>query len=91
MDKIIVGFHGIDCSDYSNEIIYQKAKQSMQDIMGKNLKPNPNHYPIIDKWNYKYVYAPNRDKVFKKLEEMIDMTLSPILEKLNDVKEDIKC
>ena len=86
MDRI-VGFHGIDCSDYSNEKIYQEAK----DIMGKNLKPNPNHYPIIDKWNYKYVYAPNRDNVFKILEEMIDMTLSPILEKLYDVKENIKC
>ncbi len=86
MDKI-VGFHGIDCGDYSNEKIYQEVKQSMQDIMGKNLKPNPNHYPIIDKWNYKYVYVPNRDNVFKILEEMIDMTLSPILEKMANVKE----
>lgn len=76
----IVGLHGIDCSDYSNEKIYQETKQSTQDIMDK-IKPNPNNYPIIDKWNYKYVYAPNRDNVFKILEEMIDMTLSPILEK----------
>lgn len=83
----IAGLNGIDCSDYSYEKIYQEAK----DIMGKNLKPNPNHYPIIDKWNYKYVYAPNRDNVFKILEEMINITLSPILEKLYDVKEDIKC
>ena len=82
MDKI-AGLNGIDCSDYSNEKIYQEAK----DIMGKNLKPNPNHYPIIDKWNYKYVYAPNRDNVFKILEEIIDMTLSPILEKMANVKE----
>lgn len=79
MDKI-AGLNGIDCSDYSNEKIYQEAKQSMQDIMDK-IKPNPNNYPIIDKWNYKYVYTPNTVNVFKILEEMIDMTLSPILEK----------
>lgn len=82
MDKI-AGLNGIDCSDYSYEKIYQETK----DIMGKNLKPNPNHYPIIDKWNYKYVYAPNRDNVFKILEEMIN----PILEKMANVKENIKC
>ena len=82
MDKI-AGLNGIDCSDYSYEKIYQETKN----IMGKNLKPNPNHYPIIDKWNYKYVYAPNRDNVFKILEEIIDMTLSPILEKMANVKE----
>lgn len=75
----IVGLHGIDYSDYSYEKIYQETKN----IMGKNLKSNPNHYPVIDKWNYKYVYAPNRDDVFKILEKMIN----PILEKMANVKE----
>ena len=35
-------------------------------------KPNPNHYPIIDKWNCKYKYYPNKKIIFNKLEELMD-------------------
>lgn len=35
-------------------------------------KPNPNHYPIIDKWNCKYKYYPNKEIIFNKLEELMD-------------------
>ena len=43
-----------------------------RELMKQNLKPNPNNYPIIDKWNYKYVYLPNRFKLFKEIEEEVD-------------------
>ena len=38
-------------------------EQKLKDIL-KNIKPNPNHFPIIDKWNYKYVFAPNKSEIF---------------------------
>ena len=43
-----------------------------REFIKQNLKSNPNNYPIIDKWNYKYIYLPNRFKLFKEIEEEID-------------------
>lgn len=30
----------------------------------KKKKPNPNNFPIVDKWNYKYIYLSNKEKIF---------------------------
>ena len=52
-----------------------------REFVKQNLKPNPNSYPIIDKWNYKYIYLPNRFKLFKEIEEEIDKTIFSLLVK----------
>ena len=46
------------------------------EFVKQNLKPNPNNYPIIDKWNYKYIYFPNRFKLFKEIEEEVDKEIN---------------
>ena len=30
----------------------------------KKKKPNPNNFPIVDKWNYKYIYLSNKERIF---------------------------
>ena len=30
----------------------------------KKKKPNPNNFSIVDKWNYKYIYLSNKEKIF---------------------------
>lgn len=37
----------------------------------QRIKPNPNHYPIVDKWNYKYVYLPHRIELFESIVDYI--------------------
>ena len=51
-------------------------------LQEKNIyfKPNPNHYPIIDKWNSKYEFMPNRKLIFDKIEELIDERINDIFE-----------
>lgn len=51
-------------------------------LQEKNIyfKPNPNHYPIIDKWNSKYGFMPNRKLIFDKIEELIDERINDIFE-----------
>lgn len=44
-------------------------------------KPNPNHYPIVDKWNYKYVYLPYRIELF---ESIVDYIYKKTMEGVND-------
>lgn len=46
-----------------------------REFIKQNLKSNPNNYPIIDKWNYKYIYLPNRFKLFEEIEEEIDKAI----------------
>ena len=55
-----------------DNIEIQKEFQDFLKENNINYKPNPNKYPIIDKWNYKYQYRPHREIIFKKLEELID-------------------
>lgn len=45
-----------------------------------NYKPNPNKYPIIDKWNYKYQYMPHREIIEKKLEELVDKQIHNLMQ-----------
>lgn len=62
-----------------------EIQKEFQDFLKENninYKPNPNKYPIIDKWNYKYQYTPYREIIFKKLEELID---KQIYEEINRV------
>lgn len=45
-----------------NETEIQKEFQNFLKENNINYKPNPNKYPIIDKWNYKYQF----EKLFIK-------------------------
>lgn len=36
-----------------------------------SFKPNPNHYPIIDKWNLKYQYNPHKREIFDIIEKIV--------------------
>lgn len=49
-----------------------KRKEQLQDFFN-NLpyKPNPHNYPIVNKWNHKYVYATHRAEIFEMVEETI--------------------
>lgn len=51
---------------------YEKEYKEFLEAQNIFFKPNPNHYPIIDKWNCKYKYYPNKEIIFNKLEEIID-------------------
>ena len=42
-------------------------------------KPNPNHYPIIDKWNQKYVWNPNKYMIFSFLRRVIDERMQEVI------------
>lgn len=48
----------------------QELKKELKTIT-KNLKPNPNNFIIVKKWNYKYVFKPNRKKIYNLIEEYI--------------------
>lgn len=64
----------------SQEEILEDYKQRLQDLIGRKPKPNPNHYPIINKWNYKYIYKPHRQEIFETLEKAADELLEPVME-----------
>lgn len=69
-----------------NAIIYLKA-------LAEKIKPNPNHYPIVDKWNQKYVWNPNKYMIFSFLRSVIDERMQEVisngelLEQFCDVKQ----
>ena len=42
----------------------------------KNKKPNINHFPIIDKWNYKYIIKPNLFKIYVCLFNFLEQKLT---------------
>lgn len=66
----------------SQEEILADYKQQLQDLIGRKPKPNPNHYPIINKWNYKYIYKPHKEELFEMMEEAIEEMLPVYLEDL---------
>lgn len=43
----------------NQEVLLRELKE-----ITKKKKPNPNNFPIVDKWNYKYIYKPNKEKMF---------------------------
>ena len=53
-----------------NIMTEQELKKKLETIT-KNLKSNPNNFIIINKWNYKYVFKPNRKKIYDLIEEYI--------------------
>ena len=59
----------------------QKLKKELE-TMAKNLKPNPNNFIIINKWNYKYVFKPNRKKIYDLIEEYIFQSSENVSEEL---------
>lgn len=42
-------------------------------------KPNPNHYPIVDKWNQKYIWNPNKYMIFSFLRNVIDERMQEVI------------
>jgi len=54
----------------------QELKKELKTIT-KNLKPNPNNFRIINKWNYKYIFKPNRKKIYDLIEEYIFQSPTP--------------
>ena len=56
----------------TQEEIIASYKQKLQNTVLKRLKPNPDHYPIVNKWNYKYVVRPNLYEIFDIIEEAMD-------------------
>ena len=46
----------------------------------ERIKPNPYHFPIVDKWNYKYVYLPNQNKIFLLLLNYLDNSIPFLIE-----------
>lgn len=63
-----------------NETEAQKEFQVFLKENNINFKPNPNKYPIIDKWNYKYKYIPNRRIIYEKIEELINKRINSLFE-----------
>ena len=67
-------------------VMYLKA-------LKKKTKPNPNHYPIVDKWNQKYVWNPNKYMIFSFLTSVIDERMQEVInngelfEQFCDVKQ----
>lgn len=59
----------------------------------EKIKPNPNHYPIVDKWNQKYVWNPNKHMIFSFLTGVIDEKMQEVInngelfEQFCDVKQ----
>lgn len=67
----------------------QQIIQQIQNITDKKFKSNPNHYPIIDKWNYKYVYKPNKFDIFDICMDAIENYLEELTEEAD--KDYIEC
>ena len=61
-----------------NETETQKEFQVFLKENNINFKLNPNKYPIIDKWNYKYKYMPNRRIIYEKIEELINKQINSL-------------
>lgn len=58
----------------------------------EKVKPNPNHYPIVDKWNQKYIWNPNKYMIFAFLRGIIDEKMKEVINdgefgKFCDVKQ----
>ena len=68
--------------------IDQIQKECRRVVHADELKPNPHGYPIIDKWNYKYVIRPHQRELFKFVEETIEDNIEELalkrLEKIAD-------
>ena len=43
----------------NQEILLKELKE-----ITKKKKPNPNNFSIVHKWNYKYIYLSNKEKIF---------------------------
>lgn len=57
----------------------------------ERIKPNPNNWPIIKKWNTKYIYNPSGRDLFNLLENAIDtemrLTIGKSFDDLLNVRE----
>ena len=59
----------------------KKLKIELKQIIEK-IKPNPNNFIIIEKWNYKKIFLPNRNKIFLLISEYIDNNIPTIIEEM---------
>lgn len=60
----------------TQEEILADYRQKLKNTVLKRLKPNPNHYHIVDKWNYKYVIRPNIHEIFDMIEDAMCEVIS---------------
>lgn len=51
---------------------YKNQLEDYLDQLPRKPKPNPHHYPIIDHWNYKYVWRPHRHDIFNMVNEALE-------------------
>ena len=61
---------------------YKKDIIQFKETKMNKLKPNPNNYPIINKWNIRYVIRPNEHELFKMIENAVDDIISISLEEV---------
>ena len=50
-----------------------QALSKLSEEMERKRKPNPNNYPIVDKWNYKYVYLPYQSRLYRAVEAVFNV------------------
>lgn len=77
-------------SGVKTDLYIRNIKQEFQEITNK-LKPNPNNFPIVDKWNYYKVFLPNRNKLFALisdyLENQIPLEVDTMISQFVDIKD----
>lgn len=56
--------------------LYELTKQ-----IKKELKPNPHNWPIVKKWNYKYVWNKYRYRLFELIDAEISKAIPKYIEK----------
>lgn len=63
--------------------MYDAQKDAVDELkrISSKFKPNPFHYPIVNKWNIKYVWNPYRIKIFNLVTSVVE---DKIIEALND-------
>ena len=64
-----------------------KLQQKLPEL--QNIKPNPHHYPIIDKWNSRLV-GKYKIKIFNVLDEEITGMINEEIDDVFDGFADVK-
>ena len=71
--------------DYKPTEEFEKDRARLNEKYFCRAKPNPNKWPIIDKWNYKYVIAPSQAETFLAIQKEVNRTL---FKRITDMVDD---
>lgn len=74
----------------SNIKSYFPNTQKLADDINRLKKPNPNNWPIVDKWNCKYVCAPNAGELYDAMEEELAKAIENNWQKAIDGFADVE-